>query len=161
MRGNENLPNPHAGVSEIIGLLEAINDFSGSVDASVLADDFDLEIDEIYPAIESAELLGLISTPEGDVKLTGVGTRFLRADIQLRKDILREQMLKVESISNLLNKLRKSEGRRMKKEDVVEYLSSSMRSLHPDSLFNVLLNWARYAELLRYDADEQEIYLVE
>ncbi|MBX8637955.1 MAG: AAA-associated domain-containing protein [Thermoplasmata archaeon] len=81
--------------------------------------------------------------------------------MQLRKDILREQMLKVESISNLLNELRKSEGRRMKKEDVVEYLSSSMRSLHPDSLFNVLLNWARYAELLRYDADEQEIYLVE
>lgn len=155
------MPNPHAGVSEIIGLLEAINDFSGSVDASVLADDFDLEIDEIYPAIESAELLGLISTPEGDVKLTDVGESFLRADIQLRKDILREQMLKVESISNLLNKLRKSEGRRMKKEDVVEYLSSSMRSLHPDSLFNVLLNWARYAELLRYDADEQEIYLVE
>ncbi|MBX8637956.1 MAG: AAA-associated domain-containing protein [Thermoplasmata archaeon] len=67
------MPNPHAGVSEIIGLLEAINDFSGSVDASVLADDFDLEIDEIYPAIESAELLGLISTPEGDVKLTDVG----------------------------------------------------------------------------------------
>ncbi len=155
------MPNPHAGVSEIIGLLEAINDFSGSVDASVLADDFDLEIDEIYPAIESAELLGLISTPEGDVKLTDVGESFLRADIQLRKDILREQMLKVESISNLLNELRKSEGRRMKKEDVVEYLSSSMRSLHPDSLFNVLLNWARYAELLRYDADEQEIYLVE
>ena len=155
------MPNPHAGVSEIIGLLEAINDFSGSVDASVLADDFDLEIDEIYPAIESAELLGFISTPDGDVKLTGAGIKFLGADIQLRKDILREQMLKVESISRLLEILRESEDRRMKKQDVVDYLSRSMRSLHPDSLFNTLLNWARYAELLRYDADEQEIYIVE
>ena len=155
------MPNPHAGVSEIIGLLEAINYFSGSVDASVLADDFDLEIDEIYPAIESAELLGFISTPDGDVKLTGAGIKFLGADIQLRKDILREQMLKVESISRLLEILRESEDRRMKKQDVVDYLSRSMRSLHPDSLFNTLLNWARYAELLRYDADEQEIYIVE
>ena len=155
------MPNPHAGVSEIIGLLEAINDFSGSVDASVLADDFDLEIDEIYPAIESAELLGFISTPEGDAKLTMDGIKFLKADIQLRKDILREQMLKIESISKLLGRLRKSDRMRMKREDVVDYLSRSMRSLHPDRLFDTLLNWARYAELLRYDADEQEIYLVE
>lgn len=155
------LPNPHAGVSEIIGLLEAINDFSGSVDASVLADDFDLEIDEIYPAIESAELLGFISTPEGNVKLTDVGTKFLRADIQLRKDLLRDQMLKIESISKLLGRLRESEDHRMKRQSVVDYLSQTMSSLHPDSLLNTLLNWARYAELLRYDADEEEIYLVE
>ena len=155
------MPNPHAGVSEIIGLLEAINDFSGSVDASVLADDFDLEIDEIYPAIESAELLGFISTPEGNVKLTDVGTKFLRADIQLRKDLLRDQMLKIESISKLLGRLRESEDHRMKRQSVVDYLSKTMSSLHPDNLLNTLLNWARYAGLLRYDADEEEIYLVE
>lgn len=154
------MPNPHAGVSEIIGLLEAVNDFDGNVNASVLADDFDLEIDEIYPAIESAEMLGLISTPEGDVRLTDTGRAFLKADIQNRKDILREQMLKVESFSKLIEKLRKSSDHRMKRTEVMKYISDTMKSMHPDLLFTTLTNWARYAELLRFDADEDEVYLV-
>ncbi len=159
-RGKEKLANPHAGVSEIIGLLEAVNDFSGSVDASVLADDFDLELDEIYPAIEAAEMLGFVSTPEGDIKLTEKGKGFLKSDIQARKDMLRDQMLGIESVAALINTLRDSEDFKMSKEDFTTYLSTTMKSLHPEELFLVLLNWARYAELLRYDSDTDEVYLV-
>ena len=154
------MANPHAGVSEIIGLLEAVNDFSGSVDASVLADDFDLEIDEVFPAIEAAETLGFVSTPDGDIKLTEVGRRFLKAGIQKRKSMLREQMLRIESMAQLIAKLRESEDSKMTKEEFTRYLSTTMKSLHPQDLFLVLLNWARYAGLLRYDSDAEEIYLV-
>ncbi len=154
------MANPHAGVSEIIGLLEAVNDFSGSVDASVLADDFDLEIDEVYPAIEAAEMLGFISTPSGDIKLTENGRRFLKSDIQARKDMMREQMLHIDSVARLLHRLRESEELKMSKDDFKAYLSTTMKSLHPEELFLVLLNWARYAELLRYDSDTDEVYLV-
>ena len=154
------MANPHAGVSEIIGLLEAVNDFSGSVDASVLADDFDLELDEIFPAIEGAEMLGFVSTPEGDLKLTEKGRTFLKSDIQVRKDILRDQMLRIDSVSKLIKTLRQSEDLKMSKEEFTRYLSMAMKSLHPEELFLVLLNWARYAELLRYDSDTDEVYLV-
>lgn len=154
------MANPHAGVSEIIGLLEAVNDFSGSVDAAVLADDFDLEIDEVYPAIEAAEMLGFVSTPSGDIKLTDEGRAFLSSDIQRRKDMIREQMLNIESVSKLIATLRNSEELKMSKEEFTDYLSTTMKSLHPEQLFRVILNWARYAELLRYDSDSDEIYLV-
>lgn len=154
------LPNPHAGVSEIIGLLEAVNDFSGSVDASVLADDFDLEIDEVYPAIEAAEMLGFVSTPEGDIKLTEIGSRFLKSDIQMRKDLLREQMLGIDGVSKLIKAIRDTEDLKMSKDTFKMYLSRTMKSLHPDELFHVIINWARYAEILRYDSDAEEVYLV-
>ena len=154
------MPNPHAGVSEIIGLLEAVNDFSGSVDASVLADDFDLEIDEVYPAIEAAEMLGFVSTPEGDIKLTEIGSRFLKSDIQARKDLLREQILGIEGVSKLIEAIRKTEDLKMSKDTFKRYLSRTMKSLHPDELFHVIINWARYAEILRYDSDAEEVYLV-
>lgn len=154
------MPNPHAGVSEIIGLLEAVNDFSGSVDASVLADDFDLEIDEVYPAIEAAEMLGFVSTPEGDIKLTEIGSRFLKSDIQMRKDLLREQMLGIDGVSKLIKAIRDTEDLKMSKDTFKMYLSRTMKSLHPDELFHVIINWARYAEILRYDSDAEEVYLV-
>lgn len=154
------MANPHAGVSEIIGLLEAVNDFSGSVDASVLADDFDLEIDEVFPAIEAAEALGFVSTPKGDIKLTDTGRQFLRAGIQKRKGMLREQMLRIDSLAQLIGTLRESDKLKMSKEEFTQYLSTTMKSLHPERLFLVLMNWARYAGLLRYDSDSDEVYLV-
>ncbi|SNQ60743.1 hypothetical protein [Candidatus Methanoperedens nitratireducens] len=50
---------PKTTISEIIGLLEAVNDAGGVEDAARLAADFDLELDEILPSIDARRYSGL------------------------------------------------------------------------------------------------------
>ena len=76
---------PKATISEIIGLLEAVNDSGGVEDAAQLAADFDLELDRILPSIDGAELLGFIVATDGNIELTKDARKLLDAGIRERK----------------------------------------------------------------------------
>ena len=56
---------PKCNPTEMMGLLVLLNSHKGSEDVALLADDLDLEIDEIFPALEFAEVLQLVKVAEG------------------------------------------------------------------------------------------------
>ena len=63
------------------GLLVLLNSHKGSEDVALLADDLDLEVDEILPSLESAEVLRLIQITGGKASLTELGRRLVRGTI--------------------------------------------------------------------------------
>jgi len=75
-----------------MGLLVLLNDHKGEDDVARLADDLDLEIDEILPSLEFAQVLQLVSVADGRVGLTDVGRRLLNGTIRERKIVLRDQL---------------------------------------------------------------------
>jgi NitT/TauT family transport system ATP-binding protein len=63
---------PHARPGGIAGLLELIIDLGGRTDIYRLADELAFEIDDLFPIVEAAQLLGL---PEGGGRRRGDHTR--------------------------------------------------------------------------------------
>ncbi len=151
---------PKATISEIIGLLEAVSDAGGIEDAARLAADFDLELDEILPSIDGAELLGFAVVKDGNIELTKNGQELLEAGIRERKKIVRDKVAGVELIKELRNKLLESDERRMKKEEALNFIQKSISTTDIESYFRIIINWTRHAGLIGYNSDAEEICLM-
>jgi len=151
---------PKATISEIIGLLEAVNDAGGIEDAARLAADFDLELDEILPSIDGAEMLGFIVTTDGNIELTADAQKLLDAGIRERKKIIRDKVAGVELIKELRGKLMESGERRMSKEKTLKFLQTRISTADIESYFRILINWTRHAGLIGYNSDAEEICLL-
>lgn len=151
---------PKATISEIIGLLEVVNDSGGIEDAARLAADFDLELDEILPSIDGAELLGFVKVTDGNIELTSDAQKLLDTGIRERKKIIRDKVGGVEIIKELRNILIESSGHKMKKEDTLKYLQNRIATTDIESYFRVIINWTRHAGLIGYNSDSEEICLM-
>ena len=151
---------PKATISEIVGLLEVVNDSGGIEDAARLAGDFDLELDEILPSIDGAELLGFVRVTDGNIELTGDAQKLLDTGIRERKKIIRDKVAGVELIKGLRNMLMESPERKMSKEEALKFLQSRISTSDIESYFRIIINWTRTAGLIGYNSDSEEICLM-
>lgn len=151
---------PKATISEIIGLLEAVNDAGGIEDAARLAADFDLELDEILPSIDGAELLGFAVVADGNIELTGDAKKLIGAGIRGRKKIIRDKVAGVGIIKEITDKLNESAERRMSKKDTLKLLQKRITTIDIESYFKMIINWTRHAGLIGYNSDSEEIFLM-
>jgi len=67
---------PHAKPGGMAGLLEFLNDRGGQEDLYHLADELLMEVDDLFPIVEEAVLLGFAQSREGDVEITPAGKAF-------------------------------------------------------------------------------------
>jgi NitT/TauT family transport system ATP-binding protein len=136
----------------MMGLLVLLNSHGGDEEIARLADDLDLEIDEILPSVEYAEVLGLLAVTDGRAKLTEIGRKLLAGSINGRKSLLREQLKRTTLFRALLRALESAPERRLTDEQVNQLIAFT--TAPADSLVQNIINWGRYAEMFRYDSDE-------
>ena len=77
-QGLENLPK--VGPSEIIGLLEVLDDAGGNTDIFQLANEIGSEFGNCLAVTKMAELLDFVDTPKQSFAFTELGKKFVRAD---------------------------------------------------------------------------------
>ncbi|MGI0132022.1 MAG: AAA-associated domain-containing protein [Thermoplasmata archaeon] len=142
---------PKCSPTELMGLLVLLNDHKGSEDVALLADDLDLEIDEILPAIEFAVALVLLKVSDGRSTLTDAGRKLLAGTIRERKNILREQLTKTTLFKALVRALENAPERRLTEEEVNRLIEFT--TAPSDALVQNIINWGRYTELFRWDSD--------
>ncbi|MCI4368565.1 MAG: AAA-associated domain-containing protein [Thermoplasmata archaeon] len=150
-------PYPKCSPTEMMGLLVLLKDHNASDDVARLADDLDLEIDEILPAVDYASLLQLLTVSDGAVTLTDLGKRLLEGTIRDRKSLLREQLRKTTLFKALLRALESAPERRLSEEKVNRLIAFT--TAPGDELVQNIINWGRYVELFRFDSDERQLYL--
>jgi NitT/TauT family transport system ATP-binding protein len=151
---------PKATISEIIGLLEVVNDSGGIEDAARLAADFDLELDEILPSIDGAELLGLVRVADGNVELTADAQKLLETGIRDRKKIIRDKVAGIGIIKELTSKLMESDEHKISKKETLKFLQDKIATADIESYFRIIINWTRHAGLIGYNSDSEEICLM-
>lgn len=149
---------PKASPPELQGLLVLLHEHKGTEDVARLADDLDLEIDEILPSLDYAEALGLVKVDDGRANLTEIGRRMISASIRERKTILREQLKKTTLFKTILRALESAPEGRLSEEDVQRLLAFT--TAPGDSYVLNIINWGRYAELFRYDSDEHTLVAI-
>jgi NitT/TauT family transport system ATP-binding protein len=143
---------PKCSPAELTGFVVLLEQHKGSEDVARLADDLDLEIDEVLPAVEFAEVLGLIKVKEGRASLTETGQGFVKGSIRGRKTILRDQLGRTSLYKTLVRALDSSPEHQLSDDAVNELVAFT--NAPADGYLQNIINWGRYAELFRYNSDE-------
>ena len=154
-------PIPPVSSGTVIGLLEYLDDHNGREDIYKLAREIHYEFGQLLAVIKMAEMLGLVETPGGDVVILDLGKKVVKSTITERKRIIREQLRRLKIFVLVLDLLDQSEEKRLDQELVIEKLSSHLPHEDTQRLFETLVNWGRYAELVGYSSDTGKLYLDE
>jgi NitT/TauT family transport system ATP-binding protein len=152
-------PLPNAHVTQIIGLLEVVHDHGDRINVFELAGRLGLELGHTIVVINAAELLGLVETPKQDVLLNTTGREFVAGDENTRKRIFHRQLQRIPTFTVLVERLRSVAAMRLPAEVILEDLVMQLPYEPMQQLFDTLIAWGRYGELLGYDSDAEVVYL--
>ena len=108
--------------------------------------------------VRGAEQLGWVNTPGEIVQLTQAGREVMAMDDDARKDATRTRLAKQPLFGRLLAML-KEEGT-VEDEEVLADLTIYFPFIPAQSLFDTIIEWGRYAELLDHDADAARLALL-
>ena len=153
---------PHATAGGMAGLLEFLNDRGGQEDLYHLAEELLMEVDDLFPIVDEAVMLGFADSTQGDVQITPSGNEFAEADIATRKKLFREAVL---SHVTLIQQIRKALERKSDRTVPLEFFRDVLDEHLPQEevqrQLDTALNWGRYAEIFTYDSQSDRVLLDE
>jgi NitT/TauT family transport system ATP-binding protein len=153
---------PHARPGGIAGLLEILVDRNGRDDLYHLADELTMEVDDLLPIVEAAELFEFAIVHEGDVEITAKGRTFAEADILTRKTIFREAALAhVPVLQQIDRALRSKSDRALPDDFFQDILDEHFSEDESQRQLSTTILWGRYAEIFDYDASSGRLILTE
>lgn len=152
-------PIPAAGISEILGLLEVLDDRKGREKVYTLARDLNFEFGNLLLVIKAAEMLDFVYTPGTDVVLKALGKKMIEIDMNSKKKILLNQLRKLSLFEHVRKTLLAQEDNRMTKEKFMEALTEALPKERVDQLFQTVLDWGRWGEFLGFSRDDDFVYL--
>lgn len=146
---------PETGVAELIGLLEELDDLQqkGPVDLPELADAVRLGIDDLFPVLESLNLLSLAKISKGDISMTPKGREWLEADITDKKTLFADLLIQyIPLAKHIADHLENSPHQREQYDYFLDELEGYFTDSEAERVLNTMIDWARYAELFNYDS---------
>lgn len=149
---------PHVRIGSIAGLLELLE--HRKEDLYRIAQELQLELDDILPIVEAAQMMELVELKEGDISVTPIGNAFIQGDIDQRKLIIRQQLLKhIRLVQQIHTFLMAKQNHRIPESLVLDILERHFTPQEADRQLNTAIDWGRYAELFSYDEPAREIFL--
>lgn len=153
------LPFPHATVSEVLGLLEIIHEYNGSIRISELADEVGMEIDDLNDVVDFCELLKFIRVSKGEIKLTATGKRIISYDDEDKvKEELKKRLKFVEPFRTALKFLKSK--KEVSKEEFLEYMKKKFLFSDEKTYARLFFDWLLFSESIDYDIDKDKIILL-
>ncbi len=153
---------PHATAGGIAGLLEFLNERGGKEDLYHLADELLMEVDDLFPIVDAAVMVGFAESAQGDVRITSAGKQFATANIGTRKKLFRKAVLShVTLIQQIRNALERKSDRAVPLEFFRDVLDEHLSQDEVQRQIETALNWGRYAEIFTYDAATDRLLLDE
>jgi NitT/TauT family transport system ATP-binding protein len=149
---------PAAHINRMAGLLEQINSEGGQHDLYRVTEEFNLELDDLLPIVETAEMLGFATVGQGDIHLTPLGQTFADASILTRKEILASRALRLPLIRSIYETLQQDDDQRIDRDYFIDKLQTDFGDRAADQV-DTAIDWGRYAELFAYDDNTDELYL--
>ena len=152
---------PHVSIGDVTGLIELVHTRGGREDLYQIGRHLRLEIDDLLPLVEAADLLSLADTEEGDIVLTEHGTRFAEAGVLEEKQIFRDQALAhVSLLRKIVQSLETTPSHVLPEEHFLRILETHFSEAEAQSQLETAINWGRYAELFSFQ-DERGMFRLE
>jgi NitT/TauT family transport system ATP-binding protein len=156
----QTLPLPATDINAVAGLTEEVLEAGGREDLPRLADSLNLELDDLLPVVDTAEILAMARTERGDILLTPLGETFAEASILARKEIIAGRVLRLPTIRWIYDTLRADEDRRVPAGYFLDRMRSEFGDYAQDQL-DIAIDWGRYAELFAFDDATDELFIEE
>lgn len=119
--------------------------------------------EEVLPLFEMLDILDIlhfVRISPGSIELSELGHRFALADIQGKKDLFSQQLLLyIPLASHIRRLLNEAPGHIIQKENIINLLLNYFDSNTAEAVFDIMVDWGRYAEIMNYDAESGSIYL--
>jgi NitT/TauT family transport system ATP-binding protein len=147
---------PRVSPNVLAGLMETLagEPYHGRADLPPLAASLQMEIDDLFPVLETLQLLRLAEVAEGDVRLTDAGMRFARADLDEGKRLFAQHLIAYAPLAAHIKRvLDERESHRAPASRFRNELEDSMSEEHAEDTLRTVISWARYAEVFAYDED--------
>lgn len=145
---------PHVEIGDVTGLIELLQNRGGRDDLYQLGRALHLEVDDLLPLVDAADLLDLADVQEGDLVLTETGTRFAEADVLAEKQVFRKQALaRVGMLQQIVHDLEQEPAHVVPEERYLERLRAHFSEDEAWAQLETIIDWGRYAELFSYIED--------
>jgi NitT/TauT family transport system ATP-binding protein len=150
---------PSVQLNEVFGLLDRIHESGGRADAFAIAQALKQESTQVLLMAKAAELLDFVDTPKNAIVLTNLGNQFVKADVNLKKQMIRAQLQQLRIADLLKTKLETSENHEISTEECLEFIRDWLPNEPAEKIFDTLIQWSRYGELFGYNATSKTVYL--
>lgn len=152
---------PHVSIGDVTGLVELVHTRGGREDLYQLGRHLHLELDDLLPLVEAADLLAFADTQEGDLVLTEQGKRFAEAGVLEEKQIFRDQALAhVSLLHKIVQELETTPSHVLPEEHFLSLLETHFGEQEAQAQLETAINWGRYAELFAFN-DERGMFRLE
>jgi NitT/TauT family transport system ATP-binding protein len=153
---------PHTRPGGLGALLELLGDRGGREDLHALASALSLDVDELLPIVETAELFGFLTVDKGDGQITPSGKAYAAGSILERKQLFRRAALEhVLLLRQIDEALRAKDDHTLPDDFFRDLLEEQFTPDVANSQFETAIQWGRYAEIFDYDADRGRLVLTE
>ncbi len=142
-------PLPSAQSGDILGLLEFLETQGGTCDLFQVVSHTHVPFELVLASTKSAEMLEFVDTPKRSVIFTALGQRFVRAGMEERKQIWKEQLLNLKLFRVVSDLLEMREGQ-LSREELISELHHRLPMEDPERTFETLVAWGRFGELFAY-----------
>ncbi len=153
---------PEVSTNTLAGLIETIAGppYRGRADLPALAEDAQMETDQLFRVGETLQLLRFADLAEGDIKLTPAGLRFAEADVDARKKLFGDHLLAyVPLAARIRMVLDERPSHRARSTRFLEELEDHMSEDYADQTLKSIITWGRYGELFAYDETSETFSL--
>jgi len=147
---------PRVSPNILAGLLETIagEPYNGKADLPAIAASLQMEIDELFPASDTLQLLRFAEVAEGDIRLTDSGKRFVQADVDGRKKLFAQHFLTyVPLAAHIKRVLDERASHRAPASRFRDELEDGMTEEAAEQTLRSVISFARYGEAFAYDED--------
>jgi NitT/TauT family transport system ATP-binding protein len=153
---------PDAGVQQASGLIDTLSEapYHGRADLPHLADEENLVMDELFPLIETLQLLGFAHVGNGDIELTALGRAYAEADMLARKQLFADAVLQhVPLAAHIRRILDERPGHQAPAARFLRELEDHLSEEEAERVLDTVINWGRHAELFAYDYNNEVLNL--
>ena len=145
---------PHTGIGDLTGLIELVYAHGGRDDLYDLGRRLHLELDDLLPLVDAADLLGFADTEQGDLLLTEQGKRFAEANVLDEKELFRTQALaRIAILRQIVQALEGSANHTVDEQVFLEQLEAYFSQKEARAQLDTAVDWGRYAEIFTYQDD--------
>lgn len=143
---------PDVEPSELSGLIDTMTSFEDRIDLPELADELMMNVDDLFPILETLEILGFAKVLDGDIHLSELGKQFSHADLQERKQLFAQRLLETVPLAGYIRRvLDEKTGHRVSEERFLSKLEDFLSEDEAARVLRTMIDWGRYAEIFAYD----------
>lgn len=153
---------PQADIAHMEGILELLAEepFHGRADLPKIAEETELTDAELLEVLNALLLLGFAYLTNGDILMTELGGRYVKASNTERQDIFGKQLLEhVPLIAYICHGLQQDKSGDLPEDLFLKLLRFTLSEEEAERALRMAIEWGRYGDLFEYNFNTGVIQL--